>query len=177
MSRVRPVDFIRKEPLPGKDDSKDETDKDMSDVDPEELAKQSAQAYRDWDQRKLAQEDVDQVPVPLVTKDDQTNNHKSLVRAVLASRRCQLLLSMCGLMGCRGLIVVSWSWSEYCESAQHRKLWHSLYLIVKRNRAEHAWQFPQGGFKRSESVREVCTRVVVVVAGSIVRPCCAKKTV
>ncbi len=76
------MDFIRKEPLPGKDDNKDEIDQDLGDVDPEDVAKQGALAYQAWNQRQLAQEDVDQVPVPLVTKDDQTNNHKSLVRGV-----------------------------------------------------------------------------------------------
>lgn len=31
----------------------------------------------------------------------------------------------------------------------------SLFLIVKKNRADHAWQFPQGAWEEGESIRAV----------------------
>jgi len=108
---VRPVDFIRPEALLAPDEAKTEE---------EEAEEEEPDApkfdYEAWDAAQNNEMEIDQVPVPLVTKDDQTNNHKSL----------------------------------------HRKLWDCLYLIVKKPRAENAWQFPQGGFKRGESLREVC---------------------
>lgn len=36
-----------------------------------------------------------------------------------------------------------------------RKLDQSLYLIVKRNRADNAWQFPQGKIMENETFRQV----------------------
>lgn len=35
----------------------------------------------------------------------------------------------------------------------------TLYLIVKRNRANHAWQFPQGKWLPEESMRQTAERV------------------
>ena len=39
--------------------------------------------------------------------------------------------------------------------SQERRLQDSLFLIVKRNRSEHSWQFPQGRILPDESVRQV----------------------
>jgi hypothetical protein len=36
-----------------------------------------------------------------------------------------------------------------------RKCAESLYLIVKRNRQENQWQFPQGKWLEGESLRQV----------------------
>eukprot|EP00455_Lapot_gusevi_P027747 TRINITY_DN2946_c0_g1_i1.p1 TRINITY_DN2946_c0_g1~~TRINITY_DN2946_c0_g1_i1.p1 ORF type:complete len:230 (+),score=13.02 TRINITY_DN2946_c0_g1_i1:63-692(+) len=58
------------------------------------------------------------IPDPRVTKDDLSNNRKSL----------------------------------------HRKLWNSLYLIVKKPREQHAWQFPQGGVEKKETIRQTAER-------------------
>ena len=33
----------------------------------------------------------------------------------------------------------------------------SLYLIVKRNRKENSWQFPQGKYLETEHLRQVLT--------------------
>lgn len=35
----------------------------------------------------------------------------------------------------------------------------SLYLIVKRNRSTHSWQFPQGKWLPEESMRQTAERV------------------
>eukprot|EP00455_Lapot_gusevi_P027748 TRINITY_DN2946_c0_g1_i2.p1 TRINITY_DN2946_c0_g1~~TRINITY_DN2946_c0_g1_i2.p1 ORF type:complete len:309 (+),score=45.88 TRINITY_DN2946_c0_g1_i2:54-929(+) len=70
------------------------------------------------EQRELARYQNDQVPLPRVTKDDLSNNRKSL----------------------------------------HRKLWNSLYLIVKKPREQHAWQFPQGGVEKKETIRQTAER-------------------
>lgn len=42
--------------------------------------------------------------------------------------------------------------------ALYRKLTNRLYLIVKKNRSEHSWQFPQGGWEESDGLhlRKVC---------------------
>jgi hypothetical protein len=79
----------------------------------------------------------------------------------LGARNLQLCVH--GVRAYRVLMASSLCWGDGVMALacvfgtdQHRKLWDSLYLIVKRNRTEHAWQFPQGGFKRAESVREVC---------------------
>ena len=36
-----------------------------------------------------------------------------------------------------------------------RRLPHSLFLIVKRNRDENMWQFPQGKLREGENLRMV----------------------
>lgn len=43
-----------------------------------------------------------------------------------------------------------------------RKLDQSLYLIVKRNREDNAWQFPQGKVLINESLRQVMFSVWLV---------------
>lgn len=63
-------------------------------------------------------EEIDQLPVPLLTKDDAAKNVKSV----------------------------------------HRKLWSTLYLIVKKPREQHAWQFPQGGLADKETLRDAAER-------------------
>jgi len=45
----------------------------------------------------------------------------------------------------------------------NRQLDRRLYLIVKKNRAQHAWQFPQGGREQRETMREVCVRAFVCI--------------
>ncbi len=42
----------------------------------------------------------------------------------------------------------------------YRKLDKKLFLIVKRKRDQHTWQFPQGDWVKGEMIREVCTRHV-----------------
>jgi len=42
----------------------------------------------------------------------------------------------------------------------YRKLDKKLFLIVKRQRDQHAWQFPQGDWVQGEMIREVCNLVV-----------------
>lgn len=37
----------------------------------------------------------------------------------------------------------------------NRKLQSSLFLLVKKDRQEHAWQFPQGGWEDGETIRKV----------------------
>lgn len=41
-----------------------------------------------------------------------------------------------------------------------RKLQDSLFLLVKRNRKENAWQFPQGKLKEDETLRSAAERVI-----------------
>jgi large subunit ribosomal protein L46 len=41
------------------------------------------------------------------------------------------------------------------EKSMERALDRSLYLVVKKNRSEHAWQFPQGGLEPNEALHEV----------------------
>ena len=36
-----------------------------------------------------------------------------------------------------------------------RRLQDSLFLIVKRNRDSHSWQFPQGKWRADETMRDV----------------------
>lgn len=50
-----------------------------------------------------------------------------------------------------------------------RKLDQSLYLIVKRNRADNAWQFPQGKFLANETFRASAERVIDRSTGSVDR--------
>jgi large subunit ribosomal protein L46 len=40
-----------------------------------------------------------------------------------------------------------------------RKLVHSLFLVVKRNREDNAWQFPQGKLKPDENLRAAAERI------------------
>lgn len=40
-----------------------------------------------------------------------------------------------------------------------RKLTESLYLIVKRNRKDNPWQFPQGKWMENESLRDTAERI------------------
>lgn len=40
----------------------------------------------------------------------------------------------------------------------YRKLDKKLFLIVKRKRDQHTWQFPQGDWVKGEMIREVRTR-------------------
>lgn len=42
-----------------------------------------------------------------------------------------------------------------------RKLDKSLYLIVRRNRLDNPWQFPQGKLLEEETLRKVITRVFI----------------
>jgi large subunit ribosomal protein L46 len=42
-----------------------------------------------------------------------------------------------------------------------RKLDRSVYLVVKKPRSHHAWQFPQGGIQADEALHEVCLFVVI----------------
>eukprot|EP00013_Stygamoeba_regulata_P023228 CAMPEP_0177653356 /NCGR_PEP_ID=MMETSP0447-20121125/13691_1 /TAXON_ID=0 /ORGANISM="Stygamoeba regulata, Strain BSH-02190019" /LENGTH=338 /DNA_ID=CAMNT_0019156805 /DNA_START=76 /DNA_END=1093 /DNA_ORIENTATION=+ len=39
-----------------------------------------------------------------------------------------------------------------------RRLDHRLYLIVKKNRGEHQWQLPQGGWEEGETMRQCAER-------------------
>lgn len=41
-----------------------------------------------------------------------------------------------------------------------RKLQDSLFLLVKRNRNENAWQFPQGKLKEDETLRSAAERII-----------------
>lgn len=50
-----------------------------------------------------------------------------------------------------------------------RRLQDSLYLIVKRNRADNSWQFPQGRWLPQETMREVSERVVDRAVGKVNR--------
>jgi 8-oxo-dGTP pyrophosphatase MutT (NUDIX family) len=36
-----------------------------------------------------------------------------------------------------------------------RNLPHSMFLLVKRNRDDHSWQFPQGKINETETARQV----------------------
>jgi 8-oxo-dGTP pyrophosphatase MutT (NUDIX family) len=40
-------------------------------------------------------------------------------------------------------------------STINRKLTESLFLVVKRNRKDNAWQFPQGKWQEGETMRQV----------------------
>ena len=49
----------------------------------------------------------------------------------------------------------------------NRRLQDSLFLIVKRNRADNSWQFPQGKFLESDtSIRGTSERVVERAVGN-----------
>ena len=50
-----------------------------------------------------------------------------------------------------------------------RKLPNSLYLIVKRNRSDNSWQFPQGKSAENETLRLTSERVVDRAVGKINR--------
>jgi large subunit ribosomal protein L46 len=41
-----------------------------------------------------------------------------------------------------------------------RRLQDSLYLIVKRNRSDNSWQFPQGKWLEEENMRQTAERVI-----------------
>ena len=46
-----------------------------------------------------------------------------------------------------------------------RKLQDSLFLVVKRNRKENAWQFPQGKLRENETLRSAAERIIDRAAG------------
>ena len=50
-------------------------------------------------------------------------------------------------------------------STINRKLTESLFLVVKRNRKDNAWQFPQGKWNEGETMREVRTVVMLCCGG------------
>merc|ERR1712070_269127 len=50
-----------------------------------------------------------------------------------------------------------------------RDLTNSLYLIVKRNRSDNSWQFPQGKLRENETLRENAERVLDRAIGKIKR--------
>ncbi|CAE7371278.1 MRPL46, partial [Symbiodinium microadriaticum] len=50
-----------------------------------------------------------------------------------------------------------------------RKLSNSLFLIVKRNRESHSWQFPQGKWLDGETMRQTAERVNDRTVGEIRR--------
>jgi len=50
-----------------------------------------------------------------------------------------------------------------------RKLPHSLFLIVKRNRSDHEWQFPQGKLLDGENFRTTAERVIDRAVGKTKR--------
>lgn len=49
--------------------------------------------------------------------------------------------------------------------AINRKLWNTLYLIVKKDRKDHSWQFPQSGNEFGENMRETAERAVEQMCG------------
>jgi len=51
----------------------------------------------------------------------------------------------------------------------NRKLPRSLFLMVKRNRNDHSWQFPQGQLREEENLRQGAERVMDRAVGSIRR--------
>jgi len=51
----------------------------------------------------------------------------------------------------------------------NRKLAQRLYLIVKKPRTEHAWQFPQGGREPGETMRQCCERELKEECGKKLR--------
>lgn len=56
--------------------------------------------------------------------------------------------------------------------SMERRLQDSLFLIVKRNRSDHAWQFPQGrwqGEEKEPSLRTVAERVIDRAVGKTQR--------
>jgi len=50
-----------------------------------------------------------------------------------------------------------------------RKLAERLYLIVKKQREQHAWQFPQGGWEKNESLYRTAKREVLEECGPDLR--------
>jgi hypothetical protein len=53
--------------------------------------------------------------------------------------------------------------------ARDRKLDQSLFLIVKRNRNQFGWQFPQGKILNEENLRQSCERIVDRAIGKVDR--------
>ena len=47
-----------------------------------------------------------------------------------------------------------------------RRLQDSLFLVVKRNRSNHSWQFPQGKWLPEETMRKVSLSVFDSVCSS-----------
>ncbi|KAF7726668.1 39S ribosomal protein L46, mitochondrial [Apophysomyces ossiformis] len=48
----------------------------------------------------------------------------------------------------------------------HRKADHTLYLLVKKPRKHHAWQFPQGGIDPGETLVEAALRELAEECGT-----------
>eukprot|EP00002_Diphylleia_rotans_P027384 TRINITY_DN548_c0_g5_i1.p1 TRINITY_DN548_c0_g5~~TRINITY_DN548_c0_g5_i1.p1 ORF type:complete len:260 (-),score=61.76 TRINITY_DN548_c0_g5_i1:509-1288(-) len=48
----------------------------------------------------------------------------------------------------------------------NRALQHKLFLIVKKDRSEHAWQYPQGGVEAGETLRQAAMREFVEECGN-----------
>ena len=53
--------------------------------------------------------------------------------------------------------------------SMNRKLSDSLFFIVKRNRNDHSWQFPQGKLKDDENLRSSSERIIDRAVGDIRR--------
>lgn len=51
----------------------------------------------------------------------------------------------------------------------NRKLPRSLFLMVKRNRNNHSWQFPQGQLRGEENLRQSAERIIDRAVGKIRR--------
>lgn len=51
-----------------------------------------------------------------------------------------------------------------------RALQRTLYLIVKKPREKHTWQFPQGGVRVCENLQEVKNQKLWVMGGNSCRP-------
>ncbi len=54
-----------------------------------------------------------------------------------------------------------------------RKQRDRLYLIVKKSRAEHAWQFPQGGREGKESLVQVSEHLLSCICLPFLHFCVA----
>lgn len=54
-------------------------------------------------------------------------------------------------------------------STPNRKLDESLFLVVKRNRENNAWQFPQGKWLEGETMRETSERIIDRSIGEVRR--------
>mmetsp|Transcript_7409 Transcript_7409/g.12462 ORF Transcript_7409/g.12462 Transcript_7409/m.12462 type:complete len:282 (+) Transcript_7409:98-943(+) len=54
-------------------------------------------------------------------------------------------------------------------STINRKLTESLFLVVKRNRKDNAWQFPQGKWLEGETMRETSERIIDRSVGEVRR--------
>lgn len=51
----------------------------------------------------------------------------------------------------------------------YRKLDKKLFLIVKRGRDQHTWQFPQGDWVKGEMIREVSSNALCHVGHGLAR--------